>query len=153
MLLGCASAPPTPAPVPATSGVGVISSEVLNPDVRQGNIQQTICLPGYTATVRPSTAYTNGVKAKLMRDQGVPPSDAWKYELDHRIPLALGGHPRNPNNLALQLWDGDAGAKKKDQLERRLQVLVCGEQERLDAARAAIFFDWQSALRAYLPSR
>ena len=74
---------------------------VLNPDVRQANVQETICVSGYTATVRPSTTYTNGVKAKLLRELGLPPADAAKYELDHRIPLALGGHPRNPHNLAL----------------------------------------------------
>lgn len=45
---------------------------VLNADVTQETIQQTICVPSYTATVRPSTNYTNGVKFKLMREQGVP---------------------------------------------------------------------------------
>ena len=43
--------------------------ETLNPDVRQDTIQQTICTPGYTASVRPATTYTNGVKTKLIRDR------------------------------------------------------------------------------------
>ena len=53
----------------------------------------------------------------------------------------------------LQRWEGDAGARKKDQLERRLQVLVCAGQEKLDTARAAIYFEWQGAFRKYLPGR
>jgi hypothetical protein len=83
----------------------------INDDVTQANIQQTICVPGWTATVvRPSTSYTNGLRAKLLRDQGLPQVDAAKYELDHLIPLALGGHPRKPENLWLQPWDGEWGA-------------------------------------------
>ena len=78
----------------------------LNVDVSQTTIHQTICVPGWTATVRPSTSYTNGVKLKLLREQGMAPSDASRYELDHHVPLALGGHPRDPRNLWLQLWDG-----------------------------------------------
>jgi hypothetical protein len=51
---------------------------------------------------------------KLLRDQGLPAADTTKYELDHFIPLALGGHPRKPENLWLQLWDGQWGARTKD---------------------------------------
>jgi len=152
LLLGCSGFPATPELAPAASSAAVVRVEVLNPDVHQANIQDTICVPEYTATVRPSTTYTNGVKTKLIRELGLPPADAAKYELDHRIPLALGGHPWNPHNLALQRWDGEAGAKKKDQLERRLQVMVCAGQEKLDTARAAIYFDWQGARRRYLPA-
>ena len=127
--------------------------ETLNPDVRQDTIQQTICTPGYTASVRPATTYTNGVKTKLIRDQGLPSGSAADYELDHRIPLALGGHPRNLKNLMLQPWEGDDGAKKKDRLERRLQQLVCAGQLLLVDARRAIYVNWQAAYRVYVFSR
>jgi hypothetical protein len=46
--------------------------------VTQANIHQTICVPGWAATVRPSTSFTNGVKAKLLREQGLPQADAPK---------------------------------------------------------------------------
>jgi len=39
--------------------------------VGQTSIQQTICVPGWTVSVRPSTSYTNGLKLKLMREQGL----------------------------------------------------------------------------------
>jgi hypothetical protein len=35
---------------------------VVNPDVTQGNIQQTICVRGWTATIRPPASYTNTQK-------------------------------------------------------------------------------------------
>lgn len=44
----------------------------LNPDVTQNRIAQTICVPGYTKTVRPSTTYTNGVKRNRCARPGVP---------------------------------------------------------------------------------
>lgn len=129
-----------------------VPAEALNPDVRQETIKQTICVPGYTASVRPSTTYTNGVKLKLMREQSVPATEATSFELDHRVPLALGGHPRNLKNLTLQHWEGEDGAKKKDRLERALQRLVCASKVLLDDARRAIYFDWQAAYQIYLTS-
>ena len=127
-----------------------VPTEALNPDVSQETIQQTICIAGYTASVRPSTSYTTAVKAKLLRERAQDVSAASSYELDHRVPLALGGHPRNVSNLELQLWEGEAGAKKKDRLERRLQVLVCGGKVGLRAAQLAMYFDWQRAYVSYL---
>ena len=139
----CSTVPPAPPTV-------VVPMEVLNPDVRHETIDQTICVAGYTASVRPATSYTNGVKLKLLRESGTDAANASKYELDHVIPLAVGGHPRNPKNLMLQPWDGEDGAKKKDRLEKRLQQLVCSKQLALRDAQAAIWTDWQSAYRRYV---
>lgn len=148
---GCAVPPTGPAEaLRPGSELRAVPPEALNPDVRQETIHQTICVPGYTATVRPSTTYTNGVKAKLLRETGRPPAAASDFELDHRVPLALGGHPRNLNNLELQPWEGEDGAKKKDRLERKLQVLVCGGKVNLQAAQHTMYFDWQAAYREYL---
>lgn len=127
-----------------------VPAEVLNPDVRQDTIAQTICVAGYTATVRPSTTYTNGVKARLLREQGLAVSATTDYELDHRIPLALGGHPRSLANLMLQPWTGEDGARKKDRLERKLQTLVCVGALPLAIARREIFLSWQAAYLKYV---
>jgi hypothetical protein len=114
----------------------------VNPDVTQDTIAQTICVPGYTKAVRPSTGYTNGVKLKLLREAGIDESQIGQYELDHIIPLAVGGHPRKLSNLALQPWDGELGAHRKNGLERRLQGMVCrGEMSLLDA-QYCIAEDW-----------
>src|SRR2546423_2086026 len=44
---------------------------VLNPDVTQANIATTICVSGWTKTIRPPTSYTNELKLKQMREYGV----------------------------------------------------------------------------------
>jgi hypothetical protein len=155
-LLGLAAVVGFPPALADSSGSAALATlqavpqEVLNPDVRQDTIRQTVCVSGYTASVRPSTTYTNGVKLKLMREQGLPASAAPEFELDHRIPLALGGHSRSLQNLMLQRWDGADGAKAKDRLERRLQRLVCAQKLPLDDARRAIYGNWQSAYLAYV---
>lgn len=125
------------------------SAEVLNPDVHQDTIDQTICVAGYTKTVRPATSYTNGVKRKLMREQGIDESRIQEFELDHIIPLTVGGHPRNIHNLMLQPWEGEDSAKIKDKLEVRLSKLVCQGQIMLSDAQACIWDDWKSCALKY----
>lgn len=113
-----------------------------NPDVTQATIQQTVCASGYSKSVRPATSYTNGVKRKLLREAGIDESRIAEYELDHLIPLAVGGHPRKLSNLMLQPWDGEQGAHRKDRLERQLQLRLCrGELPLLDA-QLCIAEDW-----------
>jgi hypothetical protein len=148
LLTACATAPPPPDSTsrsPFVEPPGAVFAEV-----QQTNIKATICVPGWTATVRPSTSYTQGVKHKMLRDAGVPESEAIKYELDHFVPLALGGHPRSIDNLWLQRWDGSWNARVKDRLERALQVKVCAGQIALDAARMAIEQDWKRAYEVYV---
>lgn len=85
-----------------------------------------------------------------MRDQGVPQADAAKYELDHFIPLAVGGHPRDIRNLWLQPWEGEWGAKTKDRLEVKMKALVCAGRVSLESAQEAIRVNWKAAYRRYV---
>ena len=118
-----------------------------NPDVTQATIDQTICVKGYTKTVRPSTSYTRGVKALLLRRQGLPESAAHDYELDHRINLSIGGHPRKLSNLVLQPWKGPDSARRKDKLEVALEKRVCRGEMPLTAAQLCIAEDWHACAR------
>lgn len=77
-----------------------------------------LCVSGYSATVRPPVSYTNKLKVKWT-PLGHKPSE---YELDHYIPIALGGSPTDPNNLWLQKWDD---AKVKDVQENLLHRDLC----------------------------
>ena len=115
----------------------------LNPDVTEETLGQTICVTGYTATIRPSTGYTNGVKKKLLREARIDESHISEYELDHLIPLAVGGHPRKLSNLQVQPWYGENSATEKDGLERRLQHMVCNGEINLIDAQYCIAEDWQ----------
>jgi len=122
------------------------ASPSLNPDVRQDTIASTICSPGYTSVVRPAAVYTNGVKLKLVHSAGQDEAAMSQYELDHIVPLALGGHPRALDNLQLQPWPE---ARRKDRIEVKLQCLVCAGQITLSDAQTAIATDWEAAYHNY----
>ena len=71
---------------------------VVNPDVTQASITETICRSGWTRTIRPPVEYTNELKLEQMKAyrRAGAPSD---YQEDHLISLELGGHPTDPRNL------------------------------------------------------
>lgn len=70
----------------------------INHNVTQGNIAETICVPGWTATVRPPTLYAKRLKTQQMRAQRMP-STSKDHEEAHLVPLCVGGHPTDHRNL------------------------------------------------------
>lgn len=100
-------------------------AQSLNPQVTQENIHETICVPGWTKTVRPSSSWAAKTKLTLLKAQGLEFRDRAGYELDHIVPLGLGGAPKDLANLQLQPWEGDHGARKKDIVENRIHRAVC----------------------------
>lgn len=125
----------------------------LNPDVTPETISKTICVPGYTKTVRPSVSYTNGVKRKLMRARGIPASDARLWELDHLVALGSGGHPRSLDNLVLQKRDGPDGARVKDVFEAKMQKMICAHRIPLATVQNCMYTDWQACANRYASSK
>ena len=114
---------------------------MLNPLVTQDTIQKTICVSGWAASQRPPLSYTSKLKRQWL-PAGRRMSD---YELDHLIPLSLGGAPRDPANLWLEPWADACGAGVKDDLERKLHHLVCAGDVSLSDAQVAIADDWTVA--------
>jgi hypothetical protein len=119
-----------------------------NPSVTQSTIDSTICVSGWTSTVRPPTSYTNPLKVKQIAEYGYRDTNTADYEEDHYIPLELGGSPRDPKNLWPEPWLGASGstAGDKDTVENKLKKLVCSGQVRLTAAQRAIATDWRTAV-------
>ncbi len=109
----------------------VRSPGVLNPDVTQANINATICVQGWTKTIRPPTSYTNALKRKQMREYrvGGSPSD---YQEDHLISLELGGHPTDPRNLWPEPYPR---ASEVDSIENDLNAQVCSSDLSLESAQ------------------
>jgi hypothetical protein len=142
---------PPPEPVRCVSRQGLPDPQCTpgarNPDVKQANIKQTICVPNWTKTVRPPTSYTNKLKAKGIEDYGFRDEILGHYEEDHLIPLSVGGSPRSSKNLWPEAYAGKWGARIKDKLERRLHKLVCAGRERLSQARSEISHDWVAAFK------
>lgn len=106
-----------------------------------------ICVSGYTATVR---NVTSAQRVTVYAEYGVPyPEPAGTYELDHLIPLELGG-----DNADANLWPEPAapvpGFHQKDQLENTMHGLVCAGRLDLGEAQREIASDWYAAYLKYL---
>src|SRR5581483_11403862 len=80
------------APAPSSAGT-VLPVGALNPDVTQSNIATTICVRGWTATVRPPETYTTTLKVRQLAALAYADQNPADYEEDHIIPLELGGAP------------------------------------------------------------
>ncbi len=106
---------------PAVVADPVRTPGVLNPDVTQATIGTTICVQGWTRSVRPPTEYTNALKLRQMRAYGEsgPPST---FQEDHLISLELGGHPTDPRNLWPEPYPRAAHV---DAIENELNAQVC----------------------------
>lgn len=117
---------------------GVVAADV-RPDTRA----TTICKAGWTATIRPPTSQTTPLERRLLAAYHQPPEPA-RFELDHLVPLSLGGHPTDVANLWPQLNDR-AGGNTKDDVEGVLQRAVCAGRVPLADAQVAIATDWTTA--------
>lgn len=134
-------APPEPAqsPLPTTGGLSV---DMLNPDVTQATISTTICVSGWTKAVRPPVSYTEPIKVKDLAVSNYTDKKLSDYELDHFVPLELGGAPRNTVNLWPEPYNDPGGAGDKDSEENSLHRQVCAHQLTLAQAQAKMWADW-----------
>ena len=94
---------------------------VLNPDVTQATIGSTICVHGWTATIRPPVEYTNDLKLEQMREYGETGAPS-EFQEDHLISLELGGDPADPRNLWPEPYPR---ASDVDRIENELNAQVC----------------------------
>ena len=94
---------------------------VANPEVTQGTISSTICVSGWSSSIRPDSSYTDALKVEQMREYGRSgsPSD---FQEDHLISLELGGDPTDPRNLWPEPRDR---AEEVDGTENDLHEAIC----------------------------
>jgi hypothetical protein len=121
--------------VPSVLPSPTLTPGSLNPDVTQATIGSTICVRGWTRTIRPPSNFTSALKGAQMATYRLTgsPSD---YQEDHLVSLELGGHPTDPKNLWPQPYPR---ASEVDQIENELNEKVCSgkltlaEAQRIEA--------------------
>lgn len=114
---------------------------MVNPNVTQANIRQTICVPGWSSTIRPPASYTTALKRKQMPMYGES-GPLSSVEEDHLIPLSSGGSPTDPHNLWPEPRSGQRSAAVKDKQELANWEAICSGRVSLAAAQAQIQSDW-----------
>lgn len=92
-------------------------------------LSTTVCDPGYAGKMR---NVTHATKRRVCRSYGITTGCPGPgYEIDHLIPLSLGGSNDDKN-----LWPQPiADAREKDKLEFSLWLAVCAGKVGLDDAR------------------
>ena len=82
-----------------------------------------------------------------MREYELPAGAHPQYEVDHLVPLCLGGADSDanlwpePRRSIESIWN----AERKDELEARMCSLVCSGQLDVVEAQRAIADDWTTA--------
>ena len=123
-----------------------------NAHVTQANIHSTICVSGYSTSVRPPESYTEPLKFRQL-DGGYNlrgDTRASNYEEDHLIPLEVGGNPTSVKNLWPEPWRTTWDAGKKDILENTMHELVCSGAISLRAAQHVFSSNWIAGYRKYV---
>jgi hypothetical protein len=115
---------------------GAIFDDVTAVDVCDAHYTQGIRQPRYNRKVEAFAGY------------GVSIHDRDSYQVDHLVPISLGG-----SNAVENIWPQPVeapGAADKDALEVQLHALVCSQQLTLVQAQELIATDWWSASRSYM---
>jgi hypothetical protein len=105
-----------------------------------------ICQPGYSKSVR----HTSGrLKHDIYAEYGIDRHDG-HYEIDHLIPLGIGGADTRenlwPESRETRPWN----ANVKDRLESYLHVEICAARIPVAQAQKDIAMDWIAAFQKYL---
>ena len=150
-------------PPPRTKTTGCVAHDGLpdpactpgavDPRVSQANVGATICVAGYTKTVRPPASVTNAIKRRAIPAYGsYDGPQLGNYELDHLISLELGGAPADEANLWPEAHGGGHGSEAKDAVENYLHKRVCAGQTSLADAQRMIATDWEKVYES-MPSQ
>lgn len=116
---------------------------IVNPDITQANIGQTLCSPNWsTKSIRPPVSYTTPLKKRQIAQYGYRDTNTADYEEDHLISLELGGSPADPKNLWPEPYNLQYGARQKDKVENYLHNQVCAGNISLSDAQYQISHDW-----------
>ena len=153
LLAGCAASLAQPAPGrplhPRTRSSGcVVRGPLPDPACTPGSVRtadvRLVCTPGSSRRAR---HVPPELKRAVYRSYGIVRHRRGAYEVDHLVPLELGGA-----NDAANLWPEAAaprpGFHEKDALENYLHDRVCAGGESLRAAQAAVADDWRAAWEA-----
>ncbi len=125
----------------------------INPEVTQENIGETVCMSGWTNTIRPPGSFIAELKCQQMRARHLPGSPG-EYHEDHLVPLCAGGHPSDARNLWPQPLAGQWRDADKNQLEQSVCRQLCRGDITIEQAQSWFLApDWTKSYERYFRAR
>ena len=129
--------------------ITAFAGELPNPMLTKGAarvVTKNVLCTTSTKLVRHTTTDT---KRAVYAEYGINPKRSVSctgvahscYEIDHLIPLEIGGDDVQAN-LWPQLYDGENNAHNKDELENFLHKEICANKITMEQAQACISKDW-----------
>jgi hypothetical protein len=116
--------------------------------VTQDTLKATVCVPGWStrhraAELPASTAHRMKVLVAAAYGLNVPFDQA---ELDHKVPISIGGDVGSPTDLRNVWLQPGATLNRKDTVERAALAAVCSGRVTLTAAQQAFMspYGWEA---------
>jgi hypothetical protein len=133
-------------PAPAQQGSSYMPNPKLTPGTTLKVSKDDLCGSRYKSADR---SIPISLKRKVFDLYGIRADNPTPFNVDHLIPVSLGGS-NSIENLWPQPLSGEWSYHKKNQLEHRLHKLVCRGELDLAKAQQEISTDWVSAYKKYL---
>ena len=118
----------------------VFPDPVLTPGAAAPVTEKVVCRPGYAKARR---RVSEATKREVFAAYGIPYDRRAEYEVDHLIPLELGG-ANDARNLWPQSYSQKLGARQKDRAENWLRREVCAGRVPLEQAQRRMARNWYS---------
>jgi hypothetical protein len=118
----------------------IVPDPVLTPGAVRTTDVAVICLHG----TRQLRHWSRERDDRILVEYGLPPGPHPDYEVDHLIPLGIGGADDDKNKWPEPRRSIEAvwNAERKDKLEWKLRDLICARTIEAGAAQQAIAADW-----------
>jgi hypothetical protein len=133
---------------PAWADSGILPDPTLTPGAVRTTDVGEICSTG----TRELRHWSRERDDRIMLEYGLPLGPHPQYEVDHLVPLSIGGADDDAN-----LWpeprrsiEPTFNAERKDELEWKLRDLVCSGALDVHVAQKAIAEDWTEAFKRYV---
>lgn len=120
---------------------GPLPDKRCTPGATLSNITaDNVCVSGYSRSVR---KVASSLKYMVFSEYGITEREPGEYEVDHFIPLELGGS-NDISNLWPEPADPQPGFHQKDRVENFLHKEVCNGTISLEEAQLRIADNWVS---------
>lgn len=125
----------------------------IDQEVTEADLKESICKAGqfsWTEGHMPPKSFLEKIEKEMLQQYSYSDVNLKHYQMDHLIPLSLGGAPTDVKNIWPQPLIAKWSSRRKDYLEGILHEKVCKGEVSLKDAQEQIRTNWIEAYKKYL---